>query len=287
MEFCLIQAPFGEAGNIKGAEFGPPEIVKKINLQPFPKINSIDITGICSRNKLSNVIAFNRLLKEQVIAVLSEGYFPITIGGDHSISLGTISGVAEYYRDSKFGVIYIDAHGDMNTFENSPSGNIHGMTLAASMGVGEDSLTCLATRILSPTNLLLVGTRSLDKGEIDLINNLNIRYITSEEIRLNNIYTIIDKISYFIEKEGLEKIHLSIDIDVLDPSYAPGTGVPEPNGISPESLVKLIEGIIETGLVVSVDLVEFNPLIDDLSKTLDICGSIVDSIINNLRYNYA
>lgn len=276
----LICVPFGSAGKIEGADSGVEKLKRYIQDKGY--FNNI----ITIRRKddeilptLKKVEAITNKLREIVYQQYLIGNKVIILGGDHSISLGSISGAANGCKDKRFGVIYLDAHGDMNTMENSPTGNIHGMTLAASMGYGSSELTNIAEHKLNPDNLLLVGTRSLDKGELELIENKKIQYITSTEILESSIEQIYSKIDEYIISRDLESIHLSIDIDILDPVYAPGTGVPENNGISTEILLNIINHILTSNLINSIDIVEFNPKLDISNKTYNICTRLIDFII--------
>lgn len=205
----------------------------------------------------------SRTLCESVSSALSAGMKIITLGGDHSVSWGSISGVLEY--NPKVGVIYLDAHGDCNIAERSPSHHIHGMHMAYLMGLGSDEYVRRYTKnILSVNNILYVGVRSLDPYEVELMNGFGISRISSDFINAN-ISGTLEKISGFMSR--FKRIHVSLDIDVLDPSVAPGTGVPEPIGISEESLYELLDLILNRDKVDSLDFVEYNPKYDIDGRT--------------------
>ena len=216
----------------------------------------------------------NRKLCESVYSTLSSGAKVAILGGDHSISWGSISGVLEFNHE--VGVIYIDAHGDCNIAERSMSHHIHGMHMAYLMGFGAKEYVGLYTKNTLPTNnILYVGTRSLDPYEVDLINGHHIQKIPSDFINAKMVETLAE-ISGFMSH--FRQIHVSLDIDVLDPSIAPGTGVLEPGGIAEESLCEFLDMILEQGKVDSIDLVEYNPQCDIDGRTDRLVQKLVKRI---------
>lgn len=205
----------------------------------------------------------SRALRKSVYSALSTGIKVITLGGDHSVSWGSIAGALEY--NPEVGVIYLDAHGDCNISERSPSHHIHGMHMAYLMGFGTDEYVGRYTKnILPVNNILYVGARSLDPYEIKLINEHDIPMISSDFIN-SCMAEALEKVSGFMSR--FRQIHVSLDIDVLDPSIAPGTGVPEAGGISEETLHELLDLILNRDKVDSIDLVEYNPLCDMDGRT--------------------
>lgn len=205
----------------------------------------------------------SRTLCKAVSSALSAEIKVITIGGDHSVSWGSIAGALEH--NPEVGVIYLDAHGDCNIAERSPSHHIHGMHMAYLMGFGSDEyLERYTKNILPVNNILYVGVRSLDPYEVELMNGFSISRISSDFIN-TNISGTLEKISGFMSR--FKRIHVSLDIDVLDPSVAPGTGVPEQAGISEESLYELLDLILNRDKVDSLDFVEYNPKYDIDGRT--------------------
>lgn len=205
----------------------------------------------------------SRTLCKAVSSALSAEIKVITIGGDHSVSWGSIAGALEH--NPEVGVIYLDAHGDCNIAERSPSHHIHGMHMAYLMGFGSDEYLGRYTKnILPVNNILYVGVRSLDPYEVELMNGFSISRISSDFIN-TNISGTLEKISGFMSR--FKRIHVSLDIDVLDPSVAPGTGVPEQAGISEESLYELLDLILNRDKVDSLDFVEYNPKYDIDGRT--------------------
>lgn len=271
-----IGAFHGNSGRIPGAENGAKRLKKYLDCK-----NRI-VDGPEIENYASSIDALQNFcikLRNQVNKSLIEGYFTVILGGDHSIAIGSIAG-AIYGNHVNAGIIYIDAHADMNTFKTSATGNIHGMPLAICLGE-EKLMTGVMTCNLSPNNLLLIGQRSIDPGEIELINRHHIKCVTTDSIKINQIEGLESEVNKFIKNNNLNRIHISFDIDVIDPHYAPGTGVPEANGISPEVAFSIVETALNTGLVRSIDFVEYNPILDIQDKTYKLYKKIIDRVCNH------
>jgi len=196
------------------------------------------------------------LLRDIVYQTNKNNTIPITIGGDHSISLGSLSGSLKHHKDN-LTTIWIDAHADINTEESSPSGNLHGMPLSYLTGLEKDFFKDEKTNLLNTDNLLYLGIRDIDKYEEEIINEKNIKYLTSNDIN-NNINKLNDV------KIMTDNIHVSIDVDVLDPKYMKSTGTPVDNGISLDKLEQILKWIKSEGNVTSIDIVEFNPKIGNI-----------------------
>lgn len=206
------------------------------------------------------------LLAEKVDEVIQSGSFPLVLGGDHSIAIGTLAGVAKHYKN--LGVIWYDAHGDLNTAETSPSGNIHGMPLAVSIGLGHISLTEIAGYgpKIKPENIIIIGARALDDGEKELIKETGIKVYTMHEIdRLGMARVMEETIAYL--KEKADGVHLSLDLDGLDPNDAPGVGTPVMGGISYRESHLAMEMLQEAQIITSAEFVEVNPILDERNKT--------------------
>lgn len=187
--------------------------------------------------------------------------FPLVLGGDHSIAMGTLAGVAKHFKN--VGVIWYDAHADMNTPETSPSGNIHGMPLAASMGLGHPALTGIGGYQVKvkPENIVLIGARDLDTGEKALIAEKNIKVYTVEDVKRLGMDEVINQTLAYLS-EGCDGIHLSFDLDGIDPREIPGVGTPVADGISYSESVRAIELLGKSNVLTSAEFVEFNPLLD-------------------------
>ena len=207
---------------------------------------------------------------------VEKGHFPLILGGDHSLSIGSIAGISKHYEN--LGVIWYDAHGDLNTLESSPSGNIHGMPLRALIGEGDEALTNIGgyKNKVKPENVVLIGMRDLDEGEKKYIKEAGILTYTMADIdRLGMGQVISETIEYL--KDKTDGIHLSLDVDALDPVETPGTGTIVPGGATYRESHLAMEMLHESKLIVSADLVEVNPLIDEYNKTARLAIGLMGS----------
>lgn len=231
---------------------------------------------------LDAIVEVNNNLAELVYDTLRGGAFPLVIGGDHSLGLGSASGVGKCYDD--FGIIWLDAHGDINTGETSPSGNIHGMPLSALMGMGSEELVNIYApgNKVNPQNVFLVGTRSLDEGELELIRREQLSVYPMETIRLKGISFVAEDIKRKLKERKIRNVHFSIDVDSIDPCFAPGTGTRVPEGLMPEEFQDFVVHILSTNLVKSMDVVELNPDLDTNDITTNLCLKIIDYITARL-----
>ncbi|WP_026576970.1 arginase [Bacillus sp. UNC438CL73TsuS30] len=253
---------FDEVHDLGDIPIGRPEVVvdKESNLR-----------------NLDLVAEKNTLLAEKVDEVIESGSFPLVLGGDHSIAIGTLAGVAKHYKN--LGVIWYDAHGDLNTAETSPTGNIHGMPLAASLGLGHPLLTELGgySPKIKPENVVIIGARALDDGEKDLIKEIGIKVYTMHEIdRLGMTKVMEETISYL--KENTDGVHLSLDLDGLDPSDAPGVGTPVMGGISYRESHLAMEMLEESKIITSAEFVEVNPILDEKNRTATCAVALMGSL---------
>ncbi|WP_129731799.1 arginase [Ectobacillus funiculus] len=217
------------------------------------------------------------LLAEAVNQAVQSNSFPLVLGGDHSIAIGTLAGLARHY--SNLGVIWFDAHGDLNTAETSPSGNIHGMSLAVSLGYGHPSLTELygAYPKVKKENIVIIGARSLDEGEKELIFEQGIKVFTMQEIdRMGMPRVMEETIAYLAHTDG---IHLSLDLDGLDPSHAPGVGTPVIGGLTYRESHLALEMLAEANIVKSAEFVEVNPILDERNKTAITAVELIQSLM--------
>jgi len=229
---------------------------------------------------LDEIVRTSKLLSEKVEKVLDNGDFPLCLGGDHSMALGTISGIASYCNKKKLklGVIWIDAHSDMNTDETSPSGNIHGMPLASLLGIGNNELVNFlgfSPKLLSD-NCSLIGIRSIDEAEKNNIKKLKVPVYTMNDIDKLGIHRIIAKVlKQFREK--VDHIHISLDVDSVDPSVAPGVGTPVPGGLSYREAHLLMETIAECGCMSSLEIAEVNPILDHKNQSAIFTAELIAS----------
>ena len=246
------------------------EVILKEKYNTHPKIKF-----------LQPILESSQILSDKVLASINRHHIPLCIGGDHVMALGSIAGVGLAKGAENYAVIYIDAHGDFNTEQTSSTGNMHGMHLAYLMGKGEPRIANLwgKSTLLNPKNAYFLGPRALDLGEKELANELGIYIKSSEELNRCDPTALMSEIINDIRQKGIEHIHLSFDVDVIDPKYAPGTGVPEANGITPALTYTLVRLCMQTGLIKSIDIVELNSLIDIEKQTETIIKNILRLIL--------
>lgn len=233
---------------------------------------------------LSPIINVNENLAESVYNSLNANKFPLVIGGDHSLGLGSLAGTSKFFNDD-LGVIWVDAHGDINTDLSSPSGNVHGMPLAASMGVGSSLLQNIyfEGRKIDPKKVFILCARDLDKGELELIDSLGLNVWTSKTIREKGITRCVEELLMKVHDLNVNNIHLSFDIDCIDPNFVPGTGTPVEDGISLTEGKYIIETLFKTKKIKSMDFVEFNPQIEH-ETTLNNCLDLLKCISKSMNY---
>mgnify|MGYP003307500533 FL=1 len=226
-------------------------------------------------------------LAQNVEEIASNGDFPLVLGGDHSIALGTIAGISAVAKkqNKRLGILYVDAHGDFNTTETTPTGNIHGECLAASCGYGLPELTNLyyeGTKV-DAKDICFLGTRDLDKGERELMKKAGVTVFSMTDVERYGFSSIVQKIVQFFT-ERVDMIHVSFDMDVLDPMFAPGTGIQLPAGLSNREALFLMEEIANTNLVKSAEIVEVNPVLDIRNQTAILAVSLASRLLGEKIY---
>ena len=216
-------------------------------------------------------------LAERAEAMVAEGYFPIFLGGDHSISIGTVSGVARTFE--RTGVIWLDAHADFNTPETSPSGNIHGMPLSVLTGRGHPDLVGIGGEGASvlTEDVVIVGLRSVDVEERRMLREAGVRVYTMKEIDAYGVASIVRRA--IRDLSHLDRIHLSFDLDVVDPDVAPGVGTPVRGGLTYREAHLVMELVNEAEIVTSLDVVEINPILDYSNETAELAVELVASLM--------
>lgn len=236
---------------------------------------------------LSQVVAGCAALAKEVESVVRNGSFPLVIGGDHSIALGSLAGFAAAFREDKprLGVIYIDAHGDFNTCETTLSGNIHGMCLGASCGYGIPELTDIyfKGRKIDPALVCYIGLRDLDPQEKILMKKAGVTAYTMSDIDRLGFTKAVQKVTQFIA-EKTDIVHVSFDMDVIDPMFAPGVGVPLPGGLNYRESILLMEELYKTGKVRSAEIVEVNPVLDVRNQTAHMAVELIGRLLGNTIY---
>ncbi len=298
MNINVIGVPVFYGADKKGPEFGPDKLrEKKLNqvLQTHGHMvydmGNLHIPEVKEYNKfyahanmkyLDAIIEINTNLAHSVYGALQMGAFPLTIGGDHSIGLGSISGVSKH--TDNFAVIWMDAHGDINTHQTSESGNVHGMPLAKAMGFGHEELTNVYFngQKVKPENVFIVGARDLDDGEIHLIQSKKLNVFTADAIHENGIEAIWRLIENKLREKGISHIHLSFDLDFIDAKHVPGTGTPVGNGMSVEDTQAMLQHIAQTGHLKSMDFVELNVLLDREDKTANLAIDLLNWTFKHL-----
>jgi arginase len=225
-------------------------------------------------------------LAAAVEEVAARGEFPLVLGGDHSVSIGTLAGLASARGESasrdaaRQGLIWIDAHGDLNTAETTPSGNIHGMALAVNLGRGDARLTQIggpAPKALEE-NTVLIGVRDLDAGEKALLAASKITVFTMRHIDEVGMRNVMEQ-AIAIATRGVERVHLSLDVDVIDPFEAPGVGTPVPGGVTFREAHLALEILADSGAVTSMEVVEVNPTLDDRNRTSELAVGLIASAL--------
>ncbi|MDQ0216683.1 arginase [Oikeobacillus pervagus] len=236
-----------------------------------------DIGETVNLRNLKAVVVASRKLADQVDLVVQKGNFPLVLGGDHSIAIGSLAGISKHYKD--LGVIWYDAHGDLNSSETSPTGNIHGMPLAVSLGIGHPHLTFIGGYApkIKPENIVIIGARSLDKGEKELIKDKGIKVYTMHEIDRLGMTKVIEETIHYL-KNKTDGVHLSLDLDGLDPADAPGVGTPVIGGVSYRESHLAMEMLEESKIITSAEFVEVNPILDERNKTAIVAVALMGSL---------
>ena len=212
-----------------------------------------------------------------VAQAVREDYYPVVLGGDHSIALGTLSGLREVHGPG--GTIWIDAHGDLNSPESSPTGNVHGMVLAAALGLAGDRFKedGWGLPAVAPGRVALVGVRSLDEGERELLGQLDARVFTMSDVDRLGVERAVREALTHVAGAGF--VHVSLDMDALDPDVAPGVGTPVRGGLSYREAHLALELVAESGLATSLDVVEVNPILDRENETGKLAVELIASAL--------
>lgn len=291
-EVALIKVPFGLAGARNGAELGPDELItaglkreiaslgfllnREVRVDcPTESVTSLGRKTVKYLNEVQQV---SEHVCQEVASALEEGAFPVVLGGDHSVAIGTLAGLTAHY--SNLGVIWFDAHADLNTEEHSLTGNMHGMSVAAFLGHSAFNLSQIrgAGSFVNPSNLVYIGLRDLDEYEKEQIRALGIRAFTMHDIDRMGMQHVIDQ-AMMIAGDGTDGIHVSFDMDCLDPREAPGVGTPVPGGLSYREAHFAMECLATSNQVVSMELVEVNPLLDQNRHTARLGVGLIASLL--------
>ncbi len=300
MKFNLIGVPVNYGCDREGAQFGP-ETFRKNNILDLIKKEGHEVcdkgdieipfaspeekfAGHRNLKYLGPIVEYSNNLAEAVYGSLNENAVPFVLGGDHSLGMGSIAGASRHFGE--IAVIWIDAHGDINTESSSPSGNIHGMPLAASMNEGNPALTNIYYngQKVKPENVYIIGARDIDQGEYDLVERVKLNLYTMKTVRETGLENVLKSIINKINKSSVNGVHLSFDIDALDKSIVPGTGTAVSEGFSMEEGKLIFSGLIENININSMDFVELNPVIDDEDKkTVKNCFELLRHIFYTFK----
>ena len=292
MQIRIIGAPMDLGADRRGVDIGPSAIryaglsdrlhqlgytVHDIGNIVIPQPES-QAEGNPRLKYLDPIVHASEELARIVTTSLQEGEFPLILGGDHSIALGSISGVARIHKP--LGVIWLDAHPDFNTGETSPSGNIHGMILAALAGLGAKQLTNVGgwSPKLDPAHIVIVGARDIDVDERNALRKHSIHVFTMSDIDRNGISDVMRQANA-IAGQNDNPIHLSLDMDALDPREAPGVGTPVRGGLSYREAHLAMEMIADTQRLVSMDVVEVNAILDRENATAQLAVELTLSAL--------
>jgi arginase len=222
----------------------------------------------------------SRILCRKVDGIMGKGQFPLVLGGDHSVAVGTISGIAAHCRRhrKRLGLLWVDAHGDMNTPATSPSGNVHGMPLASLLGLGPRELVQVGGRPpkVDPAQVALVGIRSLDEGEKRHLRQLGVHVFTMHDVDSQGIHRVMRKALARVSA-GTDYVHVSFDLDAVDPTVAPGVGTPVKGGLDYREAHLIMESLAQSRLMTSLELVEVNPILDERNASAEFAVELVQS----------
>jgi len=298
----IIGASIGIASIRKGASLGP-DVMRLAGLQerltrlgkkvqdtgnipsleePFPP--RCFETG--SLRYLKETHDFCVLLKKKVLSSFENGHVPLILGGDHSAAIGSMAAASRYFAShgKRPGLIWFDAHADLNTEETSPTGNIHGMPLAVALGKGNEKLVALFEgHYFDPGRTAIFGVRSVDPMEKEIIGELGVTIFTMQDIDAKGATECVRK-ALEIASPDKNPFHLSFDIDGIDSQFAPGTSTPVLGGITLREAYLFMELIAENGRMASIDMVEVNPLRDQDNRTSELAVSLLESVFGKVIF---
>lgn len=299
MKVKIIGVPLDLGADRRGVDMGPSAIryaglnsrLEALGLEvddagniEVPVPESRDMNGQNPHLKyLKEIKQVSEDLADAVNKAREEGAFPLILGGDHSIAIGSVAGAAQSNRN--MGILWFDAHGDFNTAQTTPTGNIHGMPLAVSVGVGEEGLIRCAgfTPKVKDSNVVIVGVRALDDGEKRRLHESQMKVFTMADIDELGIKEVMRLAINHLTKHA-SGVHLSFDMDVLDPVEAPGVGTPVKGGLTYREAHLALELLAKEKIVNSMDVVEVNPILDKGNKTAELAVEFILSALGKTIY---
>ena len=289
----IFGVPTDVGAGTRGAQMGP-EAMRVAGLAEALVARGIDVidrgnlegprnplTGpVDGYRHMDQVVAWNRAVMEASGRELAAGRMPVMLGGDHCLAVGSIAAVARHCRDTgkKLLVIWLDAHTDFNTFDITPSGNIHGMPVACLCGIGPDALTNLGGHQpeITPAQVRQIGIRSVDREEKRLVQKHGLDIYDMRYIDEVGMKRVMEEALQGVDDDT--HLHVSFDVDMLDPSIAPGTGTKVPGGVNYREAQLIMEMIADSGRLSSLDVVEVNPVLDDRNATAELAVDLVESL---------
>mgnify|MGYP001261522094 CR=1 FL=1 len=290
----IIGVPMDLGASRRGTDMGPSALriaglAKALQDMGYPMERQEDVATPAPETRplpqesaryRDEILETCEVLCERVLQTLSAEAFPLVLGGDHSIAHGTVAGVSSYFRQQKkkLGLLWFDAHGDMNVPEHSPSGNIHGMPLAHILGYGDSELSGIGgfQGKVDPSHVALVGVRDIDPQERGLMKESGIHVFTMRDIDERGMAEVGQEVLSVIDA-GTDGFHVSFDVDGLDPEVAPGSGTLVPGGVSFREAHLLLELCADTSNMVSMEVVELNPILDIRNETAERVKQLIQS----------
>lgn len=290
---AIIGAPLDLGAGRRGVDMGPSAMrvaglgrrlsalgyaVSDLGNISVAQPEAVEDAGSSDARFLPQIAASCESLGVMVMKALADGEAPLVLGGDHSIAVGTVAGVSKFFHDAgkKIGVLWMDAHADMNTPQSSPSGNVHGMPLACCTGTGPESLAKMfgfAPKV-DAGNVALVGIRDVDLLERGVVRDTGVRAFTMRDIDERGMRAVMDE-AIRIVSSGTAGFHFSVDMDFVDPEYAPGVGTPVRGGATYREAHLAMEVVCDSGRMVSMEVVEVNPVIDEVNRTADLAVELI------------
>jgi arginase len=280
----IIGVSLDLGGNRRGVDMGPSAfriagLAERLSTLGFPVIDEGDLVapipevksfGDPTKKYVREIAKVCERLYKTSLAALEKGGIPIVLGGDHSLATGSVAATADFVRrqNKPLGLIWVDAHGDMNTPSTSISGNVHGMPLAALLGSEPAELSRIGgfSPKVQPDRTVLIGIRNLDDREKEIVRGSRVKVFTIKDVDRAGIAVVIEE-ALAIAGRGTAGVHVSFDLDVCDPTIAPGVGTPVKGGLDYREAHLLMEMVADSGLLRALDLVEVNPILDDRNMT--------------------
>jgi arginase len=295
-EAHIIGVSLDLGGNRRGVDMGPSAfriagLAEKLSTLGFPVVDEGDLVapipevksfGDPTKKYVREIAKVCERLYKTSLAALEKGGIPIVLGGDHSLAAGSVAATADFVRreNKPLGLIWVDAHGDMNTPSTSISGNVHGMPLAALLGSEPAELSRIGgfSPKVQPERTVLIGIRNLDDREKEIVRGSRVKVFTIKDVDRAGIAVVVEE-ALAIAGRGTAGVHVSFDLDVCDPTIAPGVGTPVKGGLDYREAHLLMEMVADSGLLRALDLVEVNPILDDRNMTAVLGAELASSAL--------